>query len=505
MADSSLEYKVQLARELVRERDKKNLPHLTSYPWYPWAREFFESRNRQNLLCAANQISKSSTMIRKCVHWATEKSLWGALWPGKRPNLFWYMYPSQKVLDLEFETKWKEFLPMGSMKTDPVYGWKEKRKQGELEAIIFNSGVVVAFKLYSQKAIDLQSSSVYAMFCDEEMPLHLFDELMFRMSATNGYFHMAFTATLGQDFWRRALEPRNTEKEELPTAWKRTVSLYDSMKYEDGMESIWTEERITAAKARCKSHNEVLKRVYGKFVLAGGRKYESFDATRHMKPPHQIPEDWLVYVGADPGSGGQKGHAAALCYVAVRPDFRSGRVFAGWRGDGVVTDNSAIVQKHLEIKEQKKLKPMGQFYDWASKDFFIVASGMGETFLPADKSHDKGEEILNVLFKNDMLFIYETEELGKLAGELSTLRADENKRHAKDNFADSLRYAVTLIPWDFSGIGGEIKIKKQELEEKLSPMQQQIRDRREQMFDEKEDPWPTPDEEFEEWNEAAGA
>lgn len=508
MVDAELT--VNRASRLAELRKRDQLPHLHSYPWYPWAKEFYDSQNKTNLLCAANQISKSSTQIRKCINWATNKDLWQQLWPGKTPNQFWYMYPSGPVLEAEFETKWSEFLPRGEMKDDPVYGWKEKRREGKLNAIHFNSGVIVYFKVYAQKASDLQSGTLYALFCDEEMPLHLYDELSFRLSATNGYFHMVFTATLGQEFWRRALEPGPRDKEELVGAWKRSVSLYDSMYYIDGSPSQWTEERILQVKLKCSDENEVQKRVYGRFILAGSRKYDKFDAIRHMKKPHALPTDWLVYGAVDPGSGGEKGHAAAICFVAVRPDFKEGRVFAGWRGDGVITDNSAIVKKWKEIKSSKNLTPVMQLYDWASKDFFIVAQGMDENFQPAEKSHDIGEDVINTLFENDMMAIYETEELGKLAGELSSLRKDQNKRHAKDNFADAFRYSVTKIPWDFSDIIRE-KVKGAQVEtveHPLSPMQKQIKERREafneDQSDEENGGWPSVDQEMEEWNDLAG-
>ena len=414
------------------------------------------------------------------------------------------MYPSSKVLEAEFETKWKSFLPKGAMKDDAKYGWKEMRKKGELEGIRFNSGVIVYFKNYAQKVIDLQTASVYAMFCDEEMPLHLYDELIFRLVATDGYFHMVFTATIGQDFWRRALEPKAKEKEELIGAWKRQVSLYDSMKYVDGTPSQWTEARISQVKSSCKTHTEVLRRVFGKFIMLLGRKYPNFDATKHMKKPHPVPEGWHVYVGQDSGSGGEDGHPAALCYVAVRPDYKMGRVFAGWRGDGITTDSSYVVKKHIEIKEQKKLKPIVQYYDWASKEFFIVASGMGETFIPAEKGHEIGEKIINTLFANDMMAIYETEELSKLGSELSTLKKDENPKKAKNNFADAFRYAVTKIPWDFSDCTGLMEPFEKVEEDKLSPYQQQIKERREMMNEGEEEKWEDPDDEMEFWNELAG-
>jgi RecA-family ATPase len=100
------------------------LPHLFGYRWYQFQIDFINSVNRENLLCAANQIGKSVCSIAKCIHWATDKKLWGALWVNK-PKTFAYLYPSVRLATTEFREKWEQdLLPRGDMKNDPVYGWK---------------------------------------------------------------------------------------------------------------------------------------------------------------------------------------------------------------------------------------------------------------------------------------------------------------------------------------------------------------------------------------------
>lgn len=488
--------------EIQRRRE---LPFLYGWKWYPWAREFFESRNHVNLLCAANQISKSSTQIRKAIHWATATNIWSELW-DRDPIQFWYLYPTKAQATAEFETKWKLFLPKGEMQDDPVYGWKPKFKGGDILGIIFNSGVHLYFKTYEQQASALQTGTCDALFCDEELPVEIYEELMFRISASNGYFHMVFTATLGQDFWRRAMEPGSTEKEELPTAYKKTVSLYEAQFFEDGSPSHWTDERIKIVEARCSTHNEVLKRVHGKFIVIGGRKYEAFDIKRHMKTPHPLPPGWLMYAGADIGGGGAEAHKSAICYVAVRPDFRAGRVFKAWRGDFVETTSGDVVEKHLAMKKEAKIQNFaGKYYDWGNKDFGTIASRMGEPFEKAEKGHDIGEDVINTLFKNDMLFIYEDAESTKLGQELAVLRKDQNKRTAKDDLSDALRYCVTKIPWDWNAITGEVHETEDQPEESLNATQQQIKDRRsafERTEDEREK--ARVQEEFDEINQLYG-
>jgi hypothetical protein len=496
--DRELE-RITKANDLLQK--EVELPFLHAYKWYSWARAFYESKNKINLLTAANQASKSSTQIRRALNHATNKELWPELW-NSRPNQFWYLYPTRDQIDAEFETKWKLFLPRGAMKEDPYYGWTMERRNGHIGAIHFNSGVHLYFKTYSQDAQALQSGTCDEIFCDEELDVDLFDELCFRLTATDGYFNMVFTATQGQDQWRRAMEPGEGEEEFLPQAFKQTVSLYECLKYEDDTPGPWTLERIKAVEQRCSTVNEIQKRVFGRFIVSGGLKYESFDIKRHFKemPAVRVPKGWLLYAGADPGGGG-KSHPSALVYVAVKPNYRAGRVFLGWRGDGIVTTAGDVVNKHISLAKLYNLREFtDRRYDWGSKDFGEIAQRMGHPFQKAEKSHEKGEEVLNTLFKNNMLFIYEDHELRKLGHELATLKKDAVKRHEKDDFADALRYCVTTIPWDWTAVMESMP--DESPEEVLTPHQQEVRDRRRAFEDDSEREKRRIEDEFEEWNQA---
>lgn len=480
---------------------QENLPHLYGWAWYPWAREFFESTNKQNFLCAANQISKSSTQIRKCIDWATNKRKWKTLWKTT-PHQFWYLYPSAPVATIEFEKKWvTEFLPKGKFKDDPEFGWKAEYKKGEISAIHFNSGITVYFKFYTQDIQNLQTGTVHALFCDEELPEELYDELSFRLAAIDGYFHMVFTATLGQQLWKDTIEGKGIV-EKFPDAFKLQISMYDCLKYEDGTPSPWTKEKIQRIINGCKSPAEVSRRVWGKFIKDSGLKYQAFDKNKNVKKSHPLPKDWRIYAGVDIGSGGDSGHPAAICFVGVSPDFKKGRVFKGWRGDGIVTTSKDILDKFVDLRGEMKCEV--QYYDWAAKDFYVIASRVGETFVAADKSQDSGEGMLNVLFKNEMLAIYEDGgdgELKKLTGELVSINKNTPKQKAKDDFADALRYACSKIPWNWEAISsGSLEVDKKE----ETPYQEEVRKRREMTFEQQEFDFGVG-EEFEEWNEQYGA
>lgn len=438
-------------------RLRQELPHLFGSPLYSWQREFFECVNREGMfLVAANQIGKSSISIRKVIHWATEKSLWPKLW-SRTPTQFAYFYPSASLATIEFKEKWvKEFLPKGSMKDDPVYGWKaifDTRKK--IEAVEFNSGVTLYFKSYEQSQMNLQAHTIFAVFCDEELPSHLYDEIRARLFSVDGYYHMCFTATIGQSLWKDTMEGKGV-MERFPNASKWRISMYDCLAYEPASEHIptpWNRLKIEKIKANCKSENEILRRVYGRFVIDEGLKYHGFLRSRNYKPAHPLPSSWLVYTGIDYGSGGTGGHPSAVCFVKVAPDFRSARVYKTWRGDGIDTTAGDLILKYRELRE--KDRPVLQSYDHSCKDLLNIASRIGESLVPAEKSHRIGEDLLNTLLRHGMLIIYDDSENHKLVGELESLMNSTSKTTAKDDLVDALRYAISRIPFDFSHLGEE--------------------------------------------------
>lgn len=451
---AKLEELKRLERELQVQKD---LPHLYGHMLYKWQRIFLDSMNPMLLLTAANQIGKSSIQIKKIITLATSPHLWKKWWPklivlGQIPRQMWYLYPDQKLATAEFHEKWvPEFLPRGAMKDDPVFGWTAKFDKKLIQSIHFNTGVTIYFKTYSQNPQSLQAGTVSYIGCDEELPFELYDEIKFRLSHTDGFFSMVFTATLNQDEWRCAMEEVGTRVEKFVNAHKMQVSLYDCMVYEDGTPSMWTKERIEKRKADCGSEAEVQRRIYGKFVRSQNMKYV-FDTEKNTMDPRTVPRDWYIYSGVDIGTGGRDNHPAAIIFVAVSPDFSKGEVFLGWRGDGVQTTTGDILTKYLELREPFDNRVIEQRYDYHSKDFAIIADRIGETFLMANKKHTDGEDVMNTLFKHGALSIHDTPELQKLCTELRNLVNETDKRKAVDDFSDALRYAVVGIPWNLEKI-----------------------------------------------------
>lgn len=481
--------KLKLLEEKLRLQN--GIPHLHGSKLYPWMREFFDSVNKENIICSGNQIGKSSIQIRKAIHWATEKSLWHKLWPHlKHPKLFFYFYPSSYLATVEFDNKWSEWLPADEFKNHPVYGWTARYRAGYIQDLKFNSGINIYFKTYSQDVTDLQGSSPSAVFIDEEPPPEIVPEIQARLFATQGYFHAVFTPTIGSEFWREVVEVKG-DKERMPNAFKQQVSIYQCLQYEDGAKSHWTEERIKRIENSCASQAEIDKRVNGKFAITTGLKYPSFNQDRNVIKPVEIPKDYSVFIGCDYGSGGEN-HPSAVCFIAVSPDFKKGYVFKGRRFDNQITTADNLVTAVQQMRAEINLPVSAIFYDHSCTDLKTISGGMDSGWIPAEKSHGIGEQFLGTLFKNQMLSIFDTDELGPLCTELRFLKSATPKNQAKDDFCDALRYSISKIPWDWSAILGEKIIPTYEKTE--------IDLRRERFYTQQETPMDVA-EEIEMWNE----
>ena len=492
-------------KEAERKTFEEGLPHLYYWKWYAWARAYFNSVNKMCLVCAGNQSTKSSSQIRKCIEWAGNPKRWEKLWPGRTPRQFWYMYPSAAVATAEFKLKWvPEFMPRNEFKDHKTYGWKEfYDKEKNIERIEFKSGVTVFFKFYTQNVQNLQTGTVDAIFCDEELPEHLYSELNARLFATNGYFSLVFTATLGQAMWLRAVEGKG-DSELFPNAHKMQVSMYDCITYDDGTPGHYSEERIAEIKASCKSQEEVDRRVYGKFVTKGGRKFHGFNAAKHYIK--QLPGDfstWPIAVAVDGGSGGEA-HAPAISFMRVRPDNRLGIVYKAWKGDDGPTYTAGDVYlKYVELRGFET--PMFKVYDQSYKDFGTIAERQGDTFFKADKSQDRGTDVTNTLFKNDMLYLLaDDDEIAKLGSELTALMKATDKTHAVDDLADTLRYNVMSVFWDMPAEKpSEAKVAPVKVLTEKDRIAQELDERRAAFIDpqKRDDSWGELEDELRFWND----
>lgn len=439
----------ELATKLPFIEDESGLGCM-AHPLYDWQLAFILTKKKKAFTCAANQIGKSSGNWIRMLRFCYLQKYWDDFFNGQIPLPFWYFYPVAKLSTSEIKDKYiRQYLPHSDLKNHHKWGYKVEEEKRIVNAIHFNTGVSVYFKNYSQPPTNLQSATLSGVFSDEEMPENLFDELIFRgISRDNFYYHNVFTATQGQEYLRRVIEHRD-HRELFPEAFKQQINMYQCLTYADGTPSkIWTKKKILSAIASCTSEAEVQRRVWGKFVLSENRKFHGFDHDSNTCEGQSVPSNWLIYGGLDWGSGGAKGHPSAILFIAVSPDFKQGRVFLSWRGDGIATTQGDVVTKY--VKMSRDLSVTQAAYDFSAADIGTIAARSGISLTKANKNQDTSVEMINTLFKNKQLLIYVGEgyeQNDKLISEIASALDSGSKKN--DDLVDALRYAVTLVPWQF--------------------------------------------------------
>lgn len=444
--------------EMKAMRD--GLPHLYCFKLYPWQREVWDAVCNNPLitlfyLFAANQVGKSSLMIRLLIHFCTEPKLWKRF--KRKPKSGMYFYPDKHTLKREVTDKWEEFLPRNGYENHPQYGYKIVYEGQFPSHIEFNTGIVCYFRTYGgsktggNTANKIQATTPAFIFADEEVPESIADELLLRISspANAGAFWMQLcTPTLGQIYLRKIQEG----KTKLPNSFVKTISMYDCLEYEDGTKSIWTKKKIQEIEQRLPNQRAIEVRIHGLFRPDTNLAFPSFERERNVKPSHPL-KGWRLQCGIDYGIGGsQGGHPSAITFVAVNPDCTQARVVHTWRSSKVRTVTvDEVIEKYLSMCGDLGVHhtAVTTYYDWGCGEMGVIAERRGLGFLKAVKDRRLGFDTLNSVFKNNMLHIYEYGGWEGLVEEIETYQEDSK---INDDQIDSLRYAISEIIFNFENI-----------------------------------------------------
>jgi hypothetical protein len=315
----------------------------------------------------------------------------------------------------------------------------------------------IIFLTYGKNVLTIQASTAHAIFCDEELIATMYTELQMRLRATEGFFHMLFTATRGELIWYRAMECIGKPEETFPDARKVSVSLWDCQTYADGTPSMWTTERIRAEERKCMSHIEKLIRVDGRCLVDQDNLLIKHFKNDMVIQSFTLPETWELYAGIDIGSGGVN-HKSSIAIVAVPPDRKSCVVLECWREDELPTTEDDVFRTYKEMVRKYNRQPV-TFYDWHAKDFEkIMLNDNTVTMYKAEKSHEVGFGIINTLMKAHRVRFLEGSHMSKLLYEMKTCKASTIKTHRKDDAIDAFRYAIARIPFDFTDLQESIDL-----------------------------------------------
>ncbi len=440
-----------MPRVTHKKDERKLLPHLYGHPWYDWSYEFFHDMSRNAFLTAPNQVGKSSALIKKVIHFATEPKIWKKVW-NKKPTQFWYLYPSLTQATTEFHEKWvKENLPSGKMKTSEKYGWSEVYgAQKNISAIHFKNGVSIYFKSYMQSVSSLQTSTVYFIACDEELPVKYWTELTMRRDAVDGLFNLVFTATLSQRFWFEVMELRGKENERFPDAYKRSVSLYECQEYKSGKKAPWTLEKIKRRESECESKEEILVRVNGRFRPYKTGIYSNFDDKKNViEKKFIVPKGWHKVIGA---YNPKDSSGCAVCALAVSKDRQKCVIYYANKINKTTVETIAQYRAELGSVPAK-------FVNAEASDFHAIAQSGGEYFLETKMPRDGAKELVNTLFYTKILEVSKFDNCNDLTLQLQTIQ-EENLSDFKDfELIGALVCALSNMNFDFEEIINGIRKK----------------------------------------------
>lgn len=454
-------------RELIKRKKHlaESLPHLYGFSLYQHQQDLLNCRKEFMFNCSANQVGKSMGILLKLVTTALDQDLWKELW-HKNPRSFWYFLPSQKLHN-EMVLKWEDVLPKNEFQNDPYYGWEWDKRGKDTVGIVFKNGLRIFFKSYSMDVHKaMQSASVDFVAFDEEPPSEYVSEVITRTQAIRpsakqleignafgGYKLFSFTATRSQPYFRDIFEGKG-EQERFPVAtmsnvWKNHTTLYDCQQFVDGTPTIYTDKKIQSIIESCPTDRDVQIRVFGRFMASDGLLFKSFNEkvnTVDKKPI--ISSSWNFYAGLDYGSSGHGGHESSISIVAVSPNYTQAVLYDCWVSKKETMTADGLVRKFIEMT--RNIDITQAYYDWACPDIATFAQSYGLTMLKANKKQD-GYITLNSLFQNKMLKIpMDVDDAVYLVKELLTLTEGQSKRNRQDDLADSLRYAISSIPWDFA-------------------------------------------------------
>ena len=469
--------KVNLARE--------HLPHFFYKKLYRWSYDFIMTNNPLAFVCGANQIAKTSTMIRKVIYRATSKHLWKYMY-RTRPKNAWYFYPGTKVLDIEWDGKWMEWMPQvpSSHPLHKIYGWEKIKNRQQFTGIRFRTGVELNFRYYSQGVSSLQSSTLSDIYGDEEIPFRFCEEMRGRLMASKGTWNSGFTATLGQQYWYDVMEKQGMPGERHPEAFKRIISLFDCMKYIDGSQGeIWPTYKSIADFIKTLDNDEdtIKRRVFGRFIPTTGLAFESYSYEKTTISRIVLSRQMDYFLVVDPGSGGKLGHPTGILLLGVDNEKHRIYVLSPWRGDGIVTSNGFIIRQMMEMAGSCPLQAL--IYDGAAADFKldVIEALPRLPLIAADKKRDFGFGRVNSYLDVGAIKIPESRPLGvaswdrdenmKLHEELKLTRRTENLQGQKtgnqiDDLTDCLRYACMHIHLPLDVLYQEAR--KERLRERLN-------------------------------------
>lgn len=405
------------------------------YPAYEYscdkAEAFHKSTAKIRALFGGNRASKSETGGYETVRLTRA-------YPGE---LFWVCGSTQDKLKICH----KKIMKYLSPNEIQFISWTNSAL-GIPNLLRKTDGTTIEYKTYKSGIEAFAGESCKGVWMDEDPAIsrisgeEIFVEALQRTVDCGGFLYITATPILGKNWmWKRIRQP-SFESPNIDT-WQ--VSLLEN-KFIAQDEKDLIKSLMTA--------DEIDRRFYGLFTTLSGAVFKEFFADRHVIEPFPIPADWSHSIGIDLGYN----NPFACVFAACAPDGTT-YIYEGYKtNETLLADHYAkittIADDFSLYGEPGKDAP---FYRWESAICDHDAQeraeleALGMITLPANKDVNLSIAIINRLFKQDKLFIFNT--MPDLIDELQTLiykpisdRSDEKETILKrnDHLIDAMRYVI---------------------------------------------------------------
>ena len=215
---------------------------------------------------------------------------------------------------------------------------------------------------------------------------------------------------------------------------------------------IYDEETMAGALKQGMPHEVYLEQFGGQFVSYAGLVYKGVNKARHGCPPREIPAEWDLVIGIDPGAGADP---TAIIFGAW--DRQAPQHFWVW---GLVYEHGRPIQFYADAIHRRLAgrRPYAVVVDTSEKQFRIelgTGHGLGNVAPHSRQLQDRYVAVSS-LIGTGRLHVFDTEELTPVWDEFSRYGWKEgmkgeiayDKTSGPDHAMDALGYAVLVPgPW----------------------------------------------------------
>jgi PBSX family phage terminase large subunit len=380
--------------------------------------EFHRRKEKIRLLLGGNQSGKTISTTWEVVNYCRQH-------PG---TLAWACTESYELVGEALYPRYEALISTAEI--DNI-AWLNYAK-GIPSRLRWKNGSLVVFKSYEQGRKKFQAAGVDIIQLDEEPPKDIYMECLARTSATNGQIIFSMTPLQGKTYVHDDLYLKAPTSEHI---WCETISYLENRFIPDEEKQVLIE---------LYGEDEIPRRVYGLWTMLEGAVWKELNEDVHFIPRFPIPRDWRRIRSID------LGYEDPFCclWLAESPKKEIFVYQEYYKSATLLKDHAKAIQERDEWGlADDKLDGLDQGIVASISDHERQERAELESYgihtQPANKAVELGIQIVNRLFKAEMLYIFDDLEHTKQESRNYRYKpGTELPIKKNDHTQDPMRYGV---------------------------------------------------------------